>query len=88
MLVKKTCYGLSTQGVARGGITLDIIFEYVISWKTCNDCSEGSSILRDSCIEVSQGWPDNRIEIYPWYQVKQQECADTTQVSLLTSALH
>ena len=75
------------QGLARGGITLDMIFEYVISWKICDDCSEGSSILKEACIDVSQGWPDNRIEIYAWYQVRQQETCEG-QVSLLISAWH
>lgn len=67
------------QSVARGGVAVEVTFEYVMKWKmrlyVCVNCSEGIelSIHNMTCLEVYDCWPNNRIEIYAWYQLRQIE---------------
>ena len=59
------------QAVAKGGVEVDVIFEYVIK---CSgklslhfSCVAGSPTTQ-ACVSADSGWPDNRINLYAWYQ--------------------
>lgn len=65
---------LLLQSVARGGVSVEVTLEYVVKLKmglcVCIYCSGGISLSLHSCLEVYDSWPNNRIEVYPWYQLR------------------
>ena len=65
---------LSLQSLVRGGVSVDVILEYKIEGvgkgRLCSTCTPGQpiNIYAQGCVDVYQGWPNNRIELYAWYQ--------------------
>ena len=61
------------QSVARGRVSVNIIFEYQIlgsgEERLCPNCITGTPRAR-ACIGVSDGWPNNHINLEAWYQTR------------------
>ena len=66
-------YVLILQSLARGGVSVDVIFEYRIEGsgegRLCLSCITGSPRAQ-ACVGAYEGWPNNRINLYAWYQIR------------------
>ena len=67
---------LSLQGLARGGVTVELKLEYKIEsigkGRLCSSCTKGKpiTIRPQGCVGVFHGWPNNQVLLYAWYQLK------------------
>ena len=64
---------LILQSVARGGVSISVILEYQIvgsgEGRLCPNYIAGP-IRAQTCIGVSDGWPNNRVRLEAWYQIR------------------
>ena len=64
---------LILQSVARGGVSISVILEYQIvgsgEARMCPNCITGP-IRAQACIGVSGEWPNNRVRLEAWYQIR------------------
>lgn len=60
---------LVLKSLVRGGIAVEVILEYEMEGlgdgRMCITCA-GLQVHR--CVTAKDGWPNNRIELYAWYQ--------------------
>ena len=69
---------LSLQGVARGGLAVELKLEYKIEsvgkGRLCISCTRGKNTTIDiraqGCVGVYHGWPNNQVKLYAWYQLR------------------
>ena len=65
---------LSLQSLVRGGVSVEVILEYkiegVCKGRLCSTCTPGQpiDIYAQGCVDVCQGWPNNRVVLTAWYQ--------------------
>ena len=61
------------QSLARGGVSVSVTLEYRIvgsgEGKLCASCVAGPPKAQ-TCIGVSDGWPNNRVNLEAWYQLR------------------
>ena len=64
-------YLFNFQKLVKGGVTFNAIFDYNIEGsaeeRLCPSCVTGP-LRAKACIGVSEGWPNNRINVEAWYQ--------------------
>ena len=64
---------LILQSLARGGVSISVILEYQIEGsgegRLCPNYIAGPIRAR-ACIGVSDGWPNNRVKLEAWYQIR------------------
>ena len=64
---------LILQSLARGGVSISVTLEYQIvgsgEGRLCPNCITGPIRAR-ACIGVSDGWPNNRVRLEAWYQIR------------------
>ena len=62
---------LSLQEIVRGGITVSATFNYRLTPELrIAACYINAPITVDTCCAVYDEWPDNRIGIDTWYQIR------------------
>ena len=68
------------QSLARGGVSVDIIFEYMLEVKgeghLCATLGQSFDVDTQGCVGAYQGWPSTRIELYAWYQLRKVKFCD------------
>ena len=61
------------QSLARGGVSTNVTLEYQYlgsgEGRLCPNCITGPIRAR-ACIGVSDGWPNNRVSLEAWYQIR------------------
>ena len=75
------------QELVKGGATFNAIFEFHIEGsaeeRLCPSCVTGP-LRAKVCIGVSEGWPNNRINVESWYQTRTaSKCKGKVTVSTL-----
>ena len=57
----------------RGGVSVNVSFDYRIEGsgegRLCFSCVADSPQTQ-ACVNASEGWPNNRINFYTWYQLR------------------
>lgn len=57
----------------RGGVSVNVSFNYQIEGRgegrLCFNCVAGSPRAQ-TCVNASEGWPNNQINLYTWYQIR------------------
>ena len=62
---------LSLQEIVRGGITVSGIFDYRLTPElSIAVCYADSPITVSYCVGIYDEWPDNRIVLDTWYQIR------------------
>ena len=76
---------LSLQEIARGGITVSATFNYRLTPELrIAACYINAPITIDTCCAVYDEWPDNRIAIDTWYQLRSIRWCRTWGVSYVS----
>ena len=64
---------LILQSLARGGVSISVTLEYQVvgsgEARMCPNCITGP-IRTQACIVISDGWPNNRVNLEAWYQIR------------------
>ena len=54
----------------RGGIEVSATISYYLQPKFCIQGLSGTKCSVKTCLQLYNGYPNNHVDIYPWYQTR------------------